>query len=160
MSPRSRARRQAALEELLSPTPQALLAAVGLGAAAGSRTAMPLAVLQLRRQLLPWPQGWLLIAGEAGELLLDKSPIAGKRTSPMGLLGRAASAAWAGATVAGPVGAGVAAVTAIGWAFAAMHTRGFLVRRTGLPDGLFATAEDLVAVTLAAASTSGSAGWQ
>lgn len=153
MSPLSRARRRRALTRLLSPTPQAVVAAAGLGAAAGLRAATPLAVLQVRRGLLPWPQGWFLLAGGAGELIVDKLPAAGKRTSPVGLLGRIATAGWAGATVAGPVGAGVAVMTAVGAAFAGMHTRAFLVRRTGLPDGALATAEDLVAVSLATAST-------
>ncbi len=151
---RARARRRRALTDLLSPTPQAILAAVALGAAAGSRAGTPLAVLQLRRQLLPWPRGWFLVGGAALELILDQVPAAGKRTSPVGLLSRMATAGWAGATVAGPIGAGVAAVTAVASAFGGMHLRAFLVRRTGLPDGLFATAEDLVAASLAAAATS------
>lgn len=149
MSPLRRARRRRALTRLLSPTPQAVAAAAGLGAAAGLRTGTPLAVLQIRRGLLEGPQGWFLVAGAAAELILDKLPVAGKRTSPLGLLGRMAGAGWAGATVAGPIGAGVAAVAAVGAAFAGMHTRALLVRRTGLPDGAFATAEDLVAVSLA-----------
>ncbi len=147
-----RTRRRRVLTELLSPSPQAVAAALGLGAAAGLRAGTPLAVLQLRRGLLRWPRGWFLIAGGAGELIGDKLPAAGKRTSPVGLLGRIAAAGWAGTTVAGPVGAGVAAVAAVGAAFVGMHARAFLVRRTGLPDGAFATAEDLVAVSLAAAS--------
>lgn len=151
---RAREQRRQTLTDLLSPSPGAVAASAGLGIAAGLRTAMPLAVLQLRRQLIPWPQGWLLVAGEASELIIDKLPAAGKRTSARGLVGRMASAGWAGATVAGPVGAGVAVMAAVAAAFAGMHTRGFLVRRTGLPDGVFATAEDLVAVSLAAASTS------
>ncbi|MBO0744092.1 MAG: hypothetical protein J2P43_03655 [Candidatus Dormibacteraeota bacterium] len=153
MSPLRRARRRRALTRLLSPAPLALAAAAGLGAAAGLRSATPLAVLQLRRGLLPWPQGWFLVAGGAGELIVDKLPGAPNRTSPVGLLGRMTTGAWAGATVAGPVGACVAAASAVGAAFAGMHTRAFLVRGTGLPDGVFATAEDLVAVSLAAASS-------
>ena len=70
MSPLSRARRRRALTRLLSPTPQAVVAAAGLGAAAGLRAATPLAVLQVRRGLLPWPQGWFLLAGRAGEELI------------------------------------------------------------------------------------------
>lgn len=147
-----RARRRRALTRLLSPTPQAVAAAAGLGAAAGLRAGTPLAVLQLRRGLLRWPLGWLLLASGAGELVVDKLPAAGSRTSPPALLGRIASAAWAGATVAGPVGAGVAAVAAVSSAFAGMHLRRLLGRGTGLPDGVFATAEDLVAVALATSS--------
>lgn len=154
LSRRERARRRAVLTDLLSPSPAAVLAAIGLGKAAGLRTGTPLAVLQLRGRLLPWPWGWLIVAGAAGELIVDKLPMAGKRTSPVGLLARMGSAGWAGATVAGPIGAGVAVVAAVAAAFAGMHARGFLVRRTGLPDGVFASAEDLVAVALATASTS------
>lgn len=152
MSPFTRARRRRALTRLLSPTPQAVAAAAGLGAAAGLRSATPLAVLQLRRGLIPWPQGWFVVAAAAIELIVDKLPAAPNRTSPVGLLGRMGSAAWAGATVAGPVGAGVAAVAAVGAAFAGRYTRAFLAGRTGLPDGVFATAEDLVAASLATAS--------
>lgn len=153
MSPLRRARRRRALTRLLSPAPHTVVAAAGLGAAAGLRSATPLAVLQLRRGLLPWPQGWFLVAAGAGELVVDKLPGAPNRTSPVGLLGRMATGAWAGAAVAGPIGAGVAAISAVGAAFAGMHARALLVRRTGLPDGVFATAEDLVAVTLATASS-------
>jgi len=151
---RARERRRQAVVELLSPSLGAIAAAAGLGAAAGLRTATPLAVLQLRGRLLPWPWGWFIVAGAASELIVDKLPMAGNRTAPVGLLARTASAAWAGATVAGPIGAGVAGVAALAAAFIGMHTRGFLVRRTGLPDGVFATAEDLVTVALATASTS------
>jgi uncharacterized membrane protein len=151
---RARERRRQILTDLLSPSPGAVAAAAGLGAAAGLRSATPLAVLQVHGRLLSWPRGWFIVAGAAGELIVDKLPVAGKRTSPMGLLGRIASAAWAGATVAGPIGAGVAGAAAVASAFTGMHTRALLVRRTGLPDGVFATAEDLVAVSLAVASTS------
>lgn len=153
MNPLTRARRRRALTELLSPSPESVAAAAGLGAAAGLRSMTPLAVLQLRRGLLPWPQGSLLVAAGAGELIVDKLPPAPNRTSPVSLLGRLAGAGWAGATVAGPIGAVVAAGTAVGAAFAGMHARAFLVRRSGLPDGVFATAEDLVAVSLATASS-------
>ncbi|MGH7912952.1 MAG: hypothetical protein ACREOV_14640 [Candidatus Dormibacteraceae bacterium] len=151
---RHRRRRRALERALATPSTRSLVAAAGLGASAGLRTGTPLAVLQLRGRLLPWPQGWWIMGGAAGELIVDKLPVAGKRTSPVGLLGRMASAAWAGAVVAGPYGAGVAAATAVGSAFAGMQARALLIRRTGLPDGVFGTAEDLVAAALATGATS------
>lgn len=145
--------RRAYLTDLLSPSLGSVIAAIGLGKSAGLRSMTPLAALQLRGRLLPWPWGWLIVAGAAGELIVDKLPQAPNRTSPLGLVGRMGSAGWAGATVAGPIGAGAAILGAVVAAFAGMQTRGFLTRRTGLPDGVFATAEDLVAVALATAST-------
>ncbi|MFZ0215851.1 MAG: hypothetical protein WAM30_07890, partial [Candidatus Dormiibacterota bacterium] len=59
-----------------------------------------------------------------------------------------------GWVVAGPAGAAVASAAAIGAAFAGMNARAAIVRSTPLPDAAVATAEDLVAVTLAAAASS------
>ena len=126
----------------------------GLGAAGGLRTATPLAALQLRNRLLPWPWGAVVVAGSAAELLVDKLPRTGNRTSPPALAARVTATALAGWVVAGRIGAVVAAGAAAASAFGGFHARQAIVEASGLPDGAVATAEDLVAVIVAACASS------
>jgi uncharacterized membrane protein len=93
-----------------------------------------------------------LILAAAGELIADKLPITPSRTDPAGVIGRVVSGAICGRTVAGPLGAALAAGVAAGSTFLCHDARAAAGKRTGLPDLPFALIEDALAVSLAAAA--------
>jgi len=122
-----------------------------LGAAAGLRTAAPLAVLALRGRLGGRRMRVAFLAGAAFELAGDKHPKALPRTSPAGLGPRLATATVAGARVAGPPGLPVAAAAAVAAAYAGQHVRRLVGERSGAPDPAVAVGEDVLAYAVAAA---------
>jgi uncharacterized membrane protein len=133
-----------------------------LGAAGGLRTAMPWAALAARGRLGHGPRRWAPIASAGGELVADKLPRTPSRTTPPGLAGRLVGGAFAGRLLARASGADahgaavcalIASGAACGSAFAGERTRAALGRRTGLPDPVFAVAEDAIAVGVALAAT-------
>jgi uncharacterized membrane protein len=95
----------------------------------------------------PRVSGALLVA-MAGEMVVDKLPIAPSRTVPPSLLGRAASGALAGAALfaAGerriPAGGLLGAASAVAAAFAGEWLRAGVAQKTGAPDPLVALLED------------------
>lgn len=139
-----------------------------LGVLSGARSVTPLAVLALQRDrgsldgawkgwpVLRSPAGRAVIALAAvGELVGDKLPMTPSRTKPLPLFGRIATGALVGAAI-GTIGASDgwrrgAVLGAVGgvvgsFAGAAFRAAG---ARTGLPDIVFALAED--AATIAGA---------
>lgn len=87
-----------------------------------------------------------------GELIADKLPFIGKRTSPGPLFGRIVLGALSGAALGVAAGSSPAAGAILGGAggvtgaFAGYRTRAFLVKTSGGPDWVIALLEDLVAV--------------
>jgi uncharacterized membrane protein len=110
------------------------------------------ALLAARDRISGRPRAALL-AASAGELALDKASFATDRIDPPALGGRIASGAYTGHTIAGPVGAGAAAVAAAAGTFATYHARKLIVSKTGVPDWGVAIGEDLLAYTAAALAT-------
>lgn len=90
----------------------------------------------------------VLILMELGELVGDKLPATPSRTSPLPLLGRAASGALVGAAIfvsegrRAPIGAALGSTAAIAAGFAGERLRALTVEKTGLPDPVVAFAED------------------
>ena len=90
----------------------------------------------------------VLILMELGELVGDKLPVTPSRTSPLPLLGRAASGALVGAVVSvsegrrATIGAALGSTAAVVAAFAGERLRALAVEKTGLPDPVVALAED------------------
>ena len=150
--------------------PTSLLAAA-LGWAAGMRSATPVAVLsrtlagskpripQLARrrrqpaQVLASDRATTLLPlAAAGELVVDKLPVAPPRTSPPALAGRIASGALLGAAVAAArrsnpiVPALVGAASAAASSFAMMELRSRAGEQFGLPDPAVAAVEDALAI--------------
>jgi uncharacterized membrane protein len=88
----------------------------------------------------------------AGELVGDKMPFAGKRTSAGGLIGRFLSGALCGATVYKAnhqqpvIGGIIGGAAAIGSAFGCMFLRIALAKRTGIPDPVIGAIEDAVVI--------------
>ena len=89
-----------------------------------------------------------LVLMELGELVGDKLPATPSRTSPLPLLGRAASGALVGAAVfvsegrRSSIGAALGSTAAIAAGFAGERLRALTVEKTGLPDPVVAFAED------------------
>jgi uncharacterized membrane protein len=89
-----------------------------------------------------------LVLMELGELVGDKLPATPSRTSPLPLLGRAASGALVGAAVfvsegrRASIGAALGSTAAIAAGFAGERLRALTVEKTGLPDPVVAFAED------------------
>ena len=92
---------------------------------------------------------------QAGEVVGDKLPFAPGRTTLPPLLGRAGAGALVGAAVSDdggdPVGALLAAASAVAAAFAGERLRAAVVAKTGAPDILAAVGEDIVVFSVAAA---------
>ena len=109
------------------------------------------AVLAARGQISGKPRPALLLAA-AGELAVDKTPIAVDRTEIPALLGRIGSGAFTGNAVGGPVGAGVAAISAGVGTYSTWRVRRLIVSATGLPDPVIAAGEDVIAYALASAA--------
>jgi uncharacterized membrane protein len=138
--------------------------ALGLGAAAGFRSmaapaalsraaangrldgigATPFAVLGSSRI------SRLLTLFEAGELIVDKLPLAPSRTSPPPLFGRASSGAFVGAALfasegrRAATGGALGAVAAVASAYAGEQLRARIGQLTGIPDPAVALLEDAV----------------
>jgi uncharacterized membrane protein len=139
------------------------LRAAGLGAIAGLRTFSAPALLSRQMSRSDRIEGVTSRLGSptvatvlgvlaVGEILADKMPWMPNRTDPPGLIARASSGAFVGATicrakgrstVAGALIGGVAAIAA---AFAGYHLRRTATRELGLPDMFVAVIEDTVAV--------------
>lgn len=139
-----------------------------LGVVAGMRSQLPFALLALAARQ-GWdttdaaPRGGVLgseMAGvglgvaAAGELIGDKLPFTPSRLDPLPLTGRAVIGGAAGAVLARRAGAstlvGVMAGTAgsaLG-AFGGYHARVAVGRASGLPDPVWGTVEDAIAVGL------------
>ena len=146
--------------------------ATALGFATGLRSLTPFALLSLvaYRQPTMWSDRfgsqvpWRLLGSPnvrtglelsaVGELVGDKLPFAFSRASPPGLAQRCINGALAGATrslldgrSAWPGGA-LGALAAAGGAALGYRYRTTVPGRTGVPDAIWAVAEDLVAIGL------------
>ena len=92
----------------------------------------------------------LLTLFEAGELIVDKLPLAPSRTSPPPLFGRASSGAFVGAALfasegrRAATGVALGAVAAVASAYAGEQLRGRIGQLTGVPDPAVALLEDAV----------------
>ncbi len=142
-----------------------LVRSLALGVLSGGRSSTPLAVLALNHDNKAVKGDWqqwkafstslgrgLLVASAIGELIGDKSPKAPARISPMGLVGRIAAGAFAGAALGttgrrdlrleGAVLGGIGAVVGsfVGWA-ARKSLSG-----AGLPDAVGALVEDAAVI--------------
>jgi uncharacterized membrane protein/uncharacterized protein (UPF0548 family) len=150
------------------PTTTPLLRAMLLGAVAGMRSQLPIALLGLESSRGRFDPGhaWLArrlatpggvtaaVLASTGELVGDKLPVIPDRTRPGPLTGRVAIGSLAGAAVYQdahrPVayGAVVGAVAAAGTTLALARARTALGRRTPLPDLAWGLVEDAMALTL------------
>jgi uncharacterized membrane protein len=123
-----------------------LLRAVAFGAATGGRTFAPLVALALTRPTPTAPRATALLLG-GGELVADKLARTPSRTEPSGLLARAVTSGIGAGVLTRRAGADpylpvvVAAITAIGAAYAGRAYRGWIADR-GWPDLPAAVAED------------------
>lgn len=158
-------------------TPTPLLAAA-LGWAAGMRSMTPPAVLAqtLAGQALSIPllarrrrqparalstdrAGTLLTVAAAGELTVDKLPVAPPRTSPPALIGRIATGALVGATVAAVrrqnplLPALVGAASAGASSFVMMDLRKRAGEALDVPDSVVAVVEDALAIGISLLAT-------
>jgi uncharacterized membrane protein len=90
----------------------------------------------------------------AGEMVADKLPFVPSRIKPLPLAGRGLLGGVAGAAVfknAGrsiPLGLAIGASGAVAGSFGGYYARSFLSKRTGLPDLVWAVAEDALAIGL------------
>ena len=126
-----------------------LLEAAVIGVACGLRTFSGPATLAVRGQL---GDGWVskaALVAAGGELVGDKLPFTPQRTDAPALAGRIASAAYCGYRLGGPGGAGLAAVAAVGSAFAGMQARAQVRHALKLPDIVVAVGEDAATYGLA-----------
>ena len=150
------------------PTTTPLTRALLLGAVAGMRSQLPIALLGLESSRGRFDPGrsWLArrlatpggvaaaVLASVGELVGDKLPVIPDRTRPGPLTGRVAIGTLVGAVVYQdadlPVayGAVVGAVAAAASTFALARARAALGRRTPLPDLAWGVVEDALAVTL------------
>jgi uncharacterized membrane protein/uncharacterized protein (UPF0548 family) len=149
---------------MATPFPRALL----LGAVAGMRSQLPIALLALERargrfdpgrswlaRRLATPAGVAAAAlASAGELAGDKLPVIADRTRPGPFTGRVAIGALVGAAAYQDAdrlaahGAVAGAIAAAGSTLALARARTALARRTPLPDLAWGVVEDALAVTL------------
>ena len=131
---------------MTSPFPRALL----LGAVAGMRSQLPIALLGLEgaRGRFDPGRSWLArrlatpggvaaaVLASVGELVGDKLPVIPDRTRPGPFTGRVA------------IGTLVGAVAAAASALALIRARTALARRTAVPDRAWGVVEDALALTL------------
>jgi uncharacterized membrane protein/uncharacterized protein (UPF0548 family) len=147
-----------------TPFPRALL----LGAVAGMRSQLPIALLGLEsnRGRFDPARSWLArrlatpggvaaaVLASAGELVADKLPVTPARTQPGALTGRVAIGTLVGAAVyqdanrPAACGAVIGAVAAAGSTLALARVRTALGRRTPLPDRAWGIVEDALALIL------------
>ena len=135
------------------PSPAPWSRAALAGVACSMRTFAGPALLAARARISGPPRTAVFVAA-AGELVLDKASFAAPRTDPPALAGRIVLGGFTGHRIAGPVGAGAAALVAAVGTYATYHARRLLVGRTGLPDWVVAVGEDSLAYTAAALATS------
>ncbi len=128
-----------------------------LGTVTGARTFLAPTALALRGRLGDGRPGkvakLVLPALAAGELVADKLPMAPPRVEGPGLVGRVLSGAFSGRVSDGARGARVGAAFALAATYPSQVVRSRMGRRTQLPDPACAVPEDLLAATLAAASS-------
>jgi uncharacterized membrane protein len=147
-----------------TPLPRALL----LGAVAGMRSQLPIALLGLQSARGRFDPGrsWLArrlatpggvaaaVLASVGELVGDKLPIIPDRTRPGPFAGRVAVGTLVGAAVyqdanrPAAYGAAAGAVAAAATTLALARTRTALGRRTALPDLAWGVVEDALALAL------------
>lgn len=143
----------------------AIVRASLLGATAGMRSQIPLALLArnagtygpdlLRKR---WVATNLYLSA-AGEIMADKLPFVPSRLNPGPIAGRVMFGSASGAILArrlgAPVAAGIVAgaAGAVGGSFAGYHARTWLGAQTGLPDLLWAAVEDGTAILLGSTVT-------
>jgi uncharacterized membrane protein len=150
------------------PTTTPLTRALLLGAVAGMRSQLPIALLGLESSRGRFDPGhsWLArrlttpggvaaaVLASVGELVGDKLPMIPDRTRPGPLTGRVAIGALVGAGVyqdadgLAAYGAVVGAVAAAASTLALARARAALGRRTPLPDLAWGLVEDVLALTL------------
>lgn len=144
--------------------------ALTLGIATGLRSQIANGVLALEHEESPRKAGWrrwpvfrsnwgrkALIMSSAGEILVDKLPMAPSRLKPGPLAGRVAFGTLAGAALGtegrgkGPVirGAIFGTLGALIGNYGGYHARKAAVEATDLSDPAVAVAEDAIAITLA-----------
>lgn len=144
------------------------LNAATLGFVAGLRSQVPISALTraatngdfaaradgpLQYLHSPWA-GPVTEVMAVGEMVADKLPFVPSRIKPLPLAGRGFIGGVAGAALfknahkSIPVGLLIGAAAATAGSFAGYHARSFLTKRTGLPDFVFAIAEDAVAIGL------------
>lgn len=155
---------------------ETILRSVALGAVAGMRSMMPLALLSAAAQSPQTPIARALarlgplahLSSRAafvgfglaalGELVADKLPFVPARISPLPLLGRVAIGALSGVVVTlGCGGTSVrgvrrGAAAALLASFAGYFARTRLSRRTPIPDPVWALAEDALALGIGSAA--------
>ncbi len=144
------------------------LSAATLGFVAGLRSQLPLAILANAAKKGSFAEGtgsplrflrsrWALPVFDVlaiGEITADKTPFVPNRIDPGPLAGREVIGGLAGAAIFKNAGRPLVAGLAIGMAcaaagsFSGYHARSFLHRRTGLPDVVWAVAEDALALGL------------
>lgn len=144
-----------------------------IGLITGMRSQLPAALLawRVRREELPsevsGPAGLLrrssslplTAAAAAGELVGDKLPATPSRTEPGPFVGRVVIGATTGAGLAGAFGESSVLGALLGGAGAVAGTllgfrlRAQAVERTGVPDPVWAVAEDAVAIGLGLRAT-------
>jgi uncharacterized membrane protein len=139
------------------------LRAAGLGAVAGLRAFSAPALLSRQMSRSDRKEGVTSLLGSptvatvlgalaVGEIVADKMPWMPNRTDPLGLIARAGSGAFVGATICRAkgrstvAGALIGAAAAIAASFAGYHLRRAAVRELELPDTVVAVIEDTVAV--------------
>ena len=134
------------------PERSPLVSAAILGLAGGMRTFVPPAALSLRGRLIDAPLAYIVAGLAVCELAADKHPGMASRLEAQGTLARLAASGSAGAILAGPLGAAVAAAAAMATAQACSRARVALAPRVGsdLPAAL---AEDCASLALAAWAT-------
>jgi uncharacterized membrane protein len=129
-----------------------LAAAAVLGAGGGLRSFAPPAVLAARgRGPFSGAARFIAFGAAAGEIIADKQPNMPSRWGPRGLSLRLAFSSAAGRDLAGPAGAGVAALTALGAARAGSAIRGRLAE--GPAAFPAAVLEDALSYTLVGIAT-------
>jgi uncharacterized membrane protein len=89
----------------------------------------------------------------AGELVVDKTPIAPERIGRPAVAGRVAAGAYSGRAIAGSAGLAAGAAGAFAGTFATWRARKLVVEATGLPDPVVAVGEDLLALAGATIAT-------
>jgi uncharacterized membrane protein len=123
-----------------------------VGVACSMRSTAGPALLAVRGRISGRPR-IAVLAAAAGELVVDKLPVAIDRIEPPAVAGRVASGAYTGHAIAGRAGLGAGAMAAAVGSFVTWRVRGSLVRRTGLPDAVVAIGEDAAALAAAAFAT-------